>query len=126
MLCLPFTQIESPREAIRQFTPNWFTATMGTGILALALNQFPIAVPGLNGIAEGLWLFNIGLFVLFTIMYLARWIWFFDAAIPIVHHPVAGMFWGAIPMGLATILNGFLVFGVDRFGGGAVEIAHVL
>lgn len=33
------------REIIRQFTPNWFTVTMGTGILALALNQVPIAIP---------------------------------------------------------------------------------
>ncbi|WP_417275704.1 hypothetical protein [Celeribacter halophilus] len=25
-----------PREVIRQFTPNWFAATMGTGILSIA------------------------------------------------------------------------------------------
>ncbi len=110
----------------RQFTPNWFTATMGTGILALALNQFPLAVPGLHWFAEGLWLFNIGLFVLFTLMYLARWIFFFESAMPIFRHPVASMFLGAIPMGLATILNGFLVFGVARWGDTAVHIATVL
>ena len=28
-------------DIVRQFTPNWFTVTMGTGILALALNQAP-------------------------------------------------------------------------------------
>jgi tellurite resistance protein TehA-like permease len=43
------------REIIRQFTPNWFTVTMGTGILALALNQFPVEIPGLHGVAEGYW-----------------------------------------------------------------------
>ncbi len=30
------------REMVRQFTPNWFAATMGTGAPALALNQFPL------------------------------------------------------------------------------------
>ena len=44
---------------IRQFTPNWFAATMGTGVLALALAQLPVAIPGLHAVAEGLWLFNI-------------------------------------------------------------------
>jgi len=32
------------------------------------------------------------------------------------------MFFGAIPMGLATIINGFLVFGIARWG----AIAQVL
>jgi len=36
------------------------------------------------------------------------------------------MFFGAIPMGLATIINGFLVFGITRWGFLAIEIAHVL
>ena len=43
-------------EIVRNFTPNWFTATMGTGGLALALNQFPVAVPGLHAVAIALWL----------------------------------------------------------------------
>jgi tellurite resistance protein TehA-like permease len=47
------------REVVRQFTPNWFTVTMGTGVLALALNQFPVAIPGLNGVAVALWLLDI-------------------------------------------------------------------
>nr|GEU29189.1 hypothetical protein [Tanacetum cinerariifolium] len=37
----PLRQLRSPVEVIRQFTPNWFAATMGTGILSLALAQLP-------------------------------------------------------------------------------------
>ena len=33
----PLSALSSPKEAIRQFTPNWFAATMGTGILSLSL-----------------------------------------------------------------------------------------
>jgi hypothetical protein len=69
-------QLEHPREMIRQFTPNWFAATMGTGILALALPQMPGIGPAVKPIGEALWLFNIGLFMLFSGLYGARWLLF--------------------------------------------------
>jgi len=122
----PFPRLEHPREVVRQFTPNWFAVTMGTGVLALTLVQFPVAVPGLHAVAESLWVLNIGLFVLFSTLYAARWIFYFDEARRIFSHPVASMFFGCIPMGLATVLNGFLVFGVARLGPVAVDIAYVL
>jgi C4-dicarboxylate transporter/malic acid transport protein len=111
---------------IRQFTPNWFTATMGTGITALAINQFPLPVPGLHMIGQALWLANIGLFTLFSALYAARWVLFPHEARRIFGHSVMSMFFGAIPMGLATILNGFLAFGIPLWGQEAVEIARAL
>jgi C4-dicarboxylate transporter/malic acid transport protein len=113
-------------EIVRQFTPNWFTVTMGTGVLALALNQFVDAVPGLHWIALGLWAFNIALFALFSALYGARWIFYFSEARRIFAHSVASMFFGAIPMGLVTIINGFVVFGIPLWGHVALTIAHVL
>jgi len=122
----PLSRLSSPREVVRQFTPNWVAATMGTGILAIALSLFPVKIPGLLVVAEGLWLFNIGLFALCTVLYAARWIFFFDGARRIFGHSVVSMFFGCIPMGLATIVNGFLIFGVPRWGAVAVDIAHAL
>ncbi|WP_336347682.1 TDT family transporter [Pseudomonas monsensis] len=122
----PFSQLQHPREVIRQFTPNWFAATMGTGVLALALAQLPLAIPGLRTVAEGLWLFNILLFTLFTFAYAARWILFFDEARRIFGHSTVSMFFGTIPMGLATIINGFLLFGLPRWGEGVIHLAEVL
>ncbi|GLK76507.1 C4-dicarboxylate ABC transporter [Methylopila jiangsuensis] len=122
----PLSRLDNPREVVRQFTPNWFAATMGTGILAIALSQFGKDVPALMVVAEGLWLFNIGLFALFTGLYAARWIFFFDGARRIFGHSVVSMFFGCIPMGLATIINGFFIFGVARWGDAAVGIAHAL
>ncbi|MCU0120791.1 TDT family transporter [Pseudomonas sp. B2M1-30] len=122
----PFNHLQHPREVIRQFTPNWFAATMGTGVLALALAQLPVAIPGLHAVAEGLWLFNILLFTLFTAAYTARWILFFDEARRIFGHSTVSMFFGTIPMGLATIINGLLVFGLPRWGDGMIQLAEVL
>ncbi|MCT8949804.1 TDT family transporter [Pseudomonas iridis] len=122
----PLSQLQHPREVIRQFTPNWFAATMGTGVLALALANLPVAIPGLHAVAEGLWLFNILLFTLFTAAYAARWILFFDEARRIFGHSTVSMFFGTIPMGLATIINGFLLFGLPRWGEGVIQLAEVL
>lgn len=122
----PLSQLQHPREAIRHFTPNWFAATMGTGVLALALAQLPLRIPGLHLLAEGLWLFTIGLFVVFSVAYAARWIMFFDEARRIFGHSTVSMFFGTIPMGLATIINGFLLFGVPRWGDGVVQLAELL
>ncbi|MHC8325749.1 TDT family transporter [Pseudomonas sp. LB1P83] len=122
----PLSHLQHPLEAIRQFTPNWFAATMGTGVLALALAQLPVVIPGLHAVAEGLWLLNICLFALFTAAYAARWVLFFDEARRIFGHSTVSMFFGTIPMGLATIINGFLVFGLPRWGDGVIHVAEVL
>jgi C4-dicarboxylate transporter/malic acid transport protein len=125
-LAKPFAHLDHPREIVRQFTPNWFTVTMGTGVVALAVNQFPGHLPVMHQAGLVLWLANIGLFGLCTALYGGRWIFFTADAMPIWEHPVMPMFLGAIPMGLATIINGFLVFGIPHIGAVATEIAVVL
>lgn len=94
---------------IRQFTPNWFTVTMGTGIFALLLAQLP-GPWWLQAAGAGLWRLNIALFTLFSLLYLARWLFYPREAARIFGHPVVPMFLGAIPMGLATIVNGTVLF----------------
>lgn len=122
----PLSQVASPREIVRQFTPNWFSVTMGTGILALALNYFSAEIPFLHSVGRALWLFNIVLFLICCTLYGARWIFFFEGASRIFGHSVISMFFGAIPMGLATIINGFLTFGLSMWGSAAIAIAHTL
>ncbi|RMP20784.1 C4-dicarboxylate transporter/malic acid transport protein, partial [Pseudomonas syringae pv. delphinii] len=122
----PFTALASPREAIRQFTPNWFAVTMGTGILSLALAQLPGNVAVLRDAGEALWFLNVALFALFSVMYASRWLLFFDEARQIFGHSTVSMFFGTIPMGLATLINGLLVFGPARWGDAVVPVAEAL
>uniref|UniRef100_UPI0031BA3C4E TDT family transporter n=2 Tax=Xanthomonas campestris TaxID=339 RepID=UPI0031BA3C4E len=122
----PLYALPSPGEAIRQFTPNWFAVTMGTGILSLVLGQLPWPVPGAALLGAGLWLCNIGLFVVFSALYLARWALYPHEARRILAHPTASMFLGTIPMGLATLINGLLLYGLPRWGAAVIPLATAL
>ncbi|MDV2470243.1 TDT family transporter [Acinetobacter chinensis] len=122
----PFYQLHHPREVIRQFTPNWFTVTMGTGVVALILPEFPFAHELLLRIATLLWQINTVLFSVFSILYLLRWLIYPHEARQIFSHSSMALFLGTIPMGLATVLNGFLKFGLPLYGDVAVQIAQVL
>ncbi|MDU6284912.1 MAG: C4-dicarboxylate ABC transporter, partial [Acinetobacter sp.] len=122
----PFYQLNQSKDVIRHFTPNWFTATMGTGVVSMILIQLPFAQSFLFKLATLLWQFNIVLFSVFSVLYLLRWFLFLHEAKQIFNHPNMSLFLGAIPMGLATILNGFLSFGVGLYGEVAIHIAQAL
>jgi hypothetical protein len=85
---------------------------LGTQPAAAAHSRIPGGRPRLVGIC---------LFLLFNLLYGARWVFFYDGAKRVFGHSVVSIFFGAIPMGLATIINGFLVFGVSMWGDAAVE-----
>ncbi|MEG8024378.1 hypothetical protein QP162_07810 [Sphingomonas aurantiaca] len=80
----------------------------------------------LHPVGEALWYFNIALFTLFAGLYTARWTMFAHEARRIFGHNTVSMFIGTIPMGLATIINGCLAFGLPRFGAGVIPIAETL
>jgi C4-dicarboxylate transporter/malic acid transport protein len=107
----PLTHKQHLAEVVRHFTPNWFTMTMGTGILLLMIHAFPFAFPGQALLAHGLWWLDIGLYVLFSLLFSARLLLESDSVRHLLAHPVQSMFLGAIPMGLVPVINGGLLFG---------------
>lgn len=116
-----FAAIGNTREIAQQFTPNWFTASMGTGAVALVLaNLHPVFFE----FARAMWIANMVLFVVFTVLFVERAVWFPESAKALLRDPIQSMFLGAIPMALATIVNGFDTFGPALFGNTAFTIAH--
>lgn len=111
---------------IRQFTPNWFTVNMGTGIVALILSELSFIGQFINALGATLWLINALLFMLFLSLYLLRWLFYWSEAKLILNHSSMLFFLGAIPMALATILNGGLKYGVAIFGNDIIHIIQVL
>lgn len=119
----PLSRLQHPRDVVRQFTPNWFTVVMGTGVVALTLDRLPATHALLAPVPLGLWLASVVLFATFCLVYGARWIFYFDGARRIFGHSTVSMFFGAIPMALATLLNGLLIFGPPYLGAETVQIA---
>lgn len=122
----PLYKLEQSRDVIRQFTPNWFTMIMGTGIVALILPEFIFGKSILWQVAIVLWQFNTLLFITFSLLYILRWLIYPQEAKQIFSHSSMALFLGTIPMGLATILNGFLKYGVVLYGDAAIQVAHIL
>ena len=122
----PFTQLGQRHNIIRQFTPNWFTVSMGTGVVALIVSEFPMFKALTWPLGTGLWYFNILLFILFSVLYGLRWAFYPHEAKQIFLHPSMSLFLGTIPMAMATILNGFLKYGQPIYGDTAIQIAQTL
>lgn len=122
----PFKQLDHKQDLIRHFTPNWFTVIMGTGVLALILAEFASFSSFFGLLAVGMWIFNTVLFILFCILYSLRWMLFPQEAKQIFSHPTMSLFLGAIPMALATIINGCLKFGLALNAELFIQIAQVL
>ncbi|MCY0388433.1 TDT family transporter [Robbsia sp. Bb-Pol-6] len=122
----PFIAVGQRREIVRQFTPNWFAMTMGTGIVYLILLALPIQFPGQVHVAEGLWMVDSLFFVTFSVLFLSRLFFFSETVRPMLDHPIQSMFLGAIPMGLIPIVNGLTNFGPGLFGPAVLDVAQVL
>ena len=118
-----FDQMQLKQKLIREFTPNWFAVVMGTGVVALILAHFSYASSLFYRLGMMLWIFNSVLFSVFSVLYLARWFFYPEEAKQILSHPTMSLFLGTIPMALATVLNGFLSYGVPLFGEFVVLIA---
>ncbi|MBW4046453.1 MAG: TDT family transporter [Proteobacteria bacterium] len=103
---LPLQALAHPRELIRQFTPNWFTLNMGTGIVFTLLAQFPLDFPGRMLLVHVLFWADAAIFIFFFTLFTTRWIFFRHYALPLLRHPVQSMFLGALPMALIPLING--------------------
>lgn len=122
----PFYMMTNKVQLIRHFTPNWFTVNMGTGVVALIISELPFLHSQLFSLGTVLWIFNTILFILFSIIYALRWILFYNEAKLILKHSSMLFFLGAIPMALATIINGFLKYGTVLLGDQLIVVAKNL
>ncbi|MCL4521669.1 MAG: C4-dicarboxylate ABC transporter [Firmicutes bacterium] len=111
---------------MKSFTPNWFTVAMGTGIVALDAFLLPGAPIWLKHVGTGFWIGNMALVLLFTLLLLYRAITDWRGFRDIFHHPQQSMFFGAIPMALTTVVNGFIDMGPALIGTDAYHLAGVL
>ncbi|KAK4686977.1 hypothetical protein P7C73_g3143, partial [Tremellales sp. Uapishka_1] len=78
---------------------------MGTGITSILLYNFPYPTVWLQRIGIVIFVLNVVLFVLLVFGNILRYTLWKGVFTATLHHTVAGMFWGTLAMGLATIVN---------------------
>ncbi|KAJ2848281.1 Plasma membrane sulfite pump involved in sulfite metabolism, partial [Coemansia erecta] len=100
----PMRKLESSSDVVRGFSPAWFTVTMGTGSTGTLLYNFPYRCAPLEYIGMGIALFNLLLYVLFTVLFIWRLVRYRDFYNMLLH-PQMSMALGTIPMGLCTIIG---------------------
>ena len=111
---------------VRNFTPSWFSVNMGTGIVANLLHIAPHKFNGMERIANAFFFLNCFLFVLFTLISLARYCCYPRVMRLMLHHPSQSMFVGTFPMGLSTIVSSLVLMAVPAVGTWAKDLAWTL
>jgi C4-dicarboxylate transporter/malic acid transport protein len=123
---LPFgllKELDRPGHVFRDIGPNWYSAIMGTGIVAIAGARLPMAVPGLDVFATAVWALAAGALIALTVVWAVHWIRYPGRARGHAANPVMAQFWGAPPMALMTVGTGTLLLGPGLIGTGAAVTA---
>lgn len=114
------------RRVVRNFSPSWFSTTMGTGIVSLLF----VAIPW-----EAAWLYWFGVFffglntILFTISFsisVARYTFYPEIWKVMIRDPTNSLFLGTIPMGFATMIEAWVIICCPYWGNWSVTFIWVL
>ena len=122
----PFNCHSSFSSVVCNFTPNWFALNMGTGITALCIGVLPWTTPALHAFGCGLWLFNMALFIFFATLWILNVMCHPQAQLKTLNHSTMPFFLGCMAMGMTTVVNGFIVFGLPLWGTAMIKVAEIL
>ncbi|KAI9747521.1 MAG: Aspartokinase, partial [Chaenotheca gracillima] len=114
------------RRVIRNFTPSWFSVTMGTGIVSILLHNLPYNGVWLYWISVVVFALNVLLFMTFLLISALRYLVYPEIWVAMIRHPAQSLFLGTFPMGLATIVNMIVFVCVPAWGTPAVYLAWAL
>ncbi|KAK2480955.1 hypothetical protein H9L39_06594 [Fusarium oxysporum f. sp. albedinis] len=114
------------RRIVVNFTPSWFTVTMGTGITSVLLHNLPYHGRWLFYVSCIIFCLNIVLFTLFSCISIVRYTYFKGIWYSTLRHPAQAVFLGTIPVGFATIINMIVFVCVPAWGDWAANFAWAL
>ncbi|KAJ5580235.1 malate permease [Penicillium hispanicum] len=104
------------RRVVRNFTPSWFSVTMGTGIVSVLLHTLPYNGAWLYWISVVIFALNVLLFSMGCLISVLRYTLYPEIFRVMITHPVQSMFIGTFPMRLATIINMVVFVCVPAWG----------
>jgi tellurite resistance protein TehA-like permease len=89
---------------------------MGTGIVSILLHNLPFDNRGLYWISVVLFVINLVLFIVFSIITTARYVIYRGMWTAMIQHPVMPLFLGAIPIGFSTVITMIVLVCVPAWG----------
>ncbi|WVQ99998.1 hypothetical protein IAU59_007141 [Kwoniella sp. CBS 9459] len=101
----PFAHLPRVLRTCLLLSPSFWTLNMGTGITSILLHSFPYNAYWLRVCGIIIFVLNVIVFIVLLTGNVVRYVRWKGAWTAVVTHPAAGMYWGCLPMGLATIVN---------------------
>lgn len=93
------------RKIVRNFTPSWFSVSMGTGVVSILLHNLPYNAHWVWYISVIVFCLNIFLFTAFSLITITRYVLYPEIWNVMIKHPSQSLFLGCIPMSFSSAYN---------------------
>lgn len=114
------------RRVVRNFTPSWFSMTMGTGVVSILFITIPYKAEWLYWLSVVFFGLNTILFALaFSVSFL-RYGLYPEIWTVMIQDPTNSLFLGTAPMGFATLVESFVSLCCPYWGEWSTILAWVL
>jgi len=110
---------------VRNFSPSWFSVTMGTGVVSLLLVAIPFKADWLYWLAVIFFGLNTILFACAFSVSVFRYVVYPEIWTVMIADSVNSLFLGTIPMGFATLISAWCSICIPYWGPWAVTFAWV-
>lgn len=113
------------RRVVRNFSPSWFSVTMGTGIVSLLFVTIPFKADWLDWLAIIFFGLNTILFFSAFTISMLRYMLYPEIWSVMIADSTNSLFLGTVPMGFATLVESWIFLCVPYWGPWAVTFAWV-
>ncbi|KAJ4394361.1 Plasma membrane sulfite pump involved in sulfite metabolism [Gnomoniopsis smithogilvyi] len=113
------------RRVVRNFSPSWFSTTMGTGVVSLLLITIPFKADWLYWLSVVFFVLNTILFTSAFTVSVLRYGLYPEIWSVMIRDPTNSLFLGTIPMGFATLVESWYFLCCPYWGHWSVIFAWV-
>jgi tellurite resistance protein TehA-like permease len=111
------------RRVFRNFSPSWFSVTMGTGVCSLILIAIPWKASWLYWLSVAFFGLNAILFSLAFTISLLRYTLYPEIWTVMINDPTMVLFLGTFPIGFATLIESWILLCCPHWGYWSVWVA---
>lgn len=114
------------RRIVRNFSPSWFSVTMGTGGVAIILFSIPWQAKWLYELSIVVYVLNVCFFAIAFIASVLRYTLYPEIWMVMIQDTNSSLFLGCMPTGFATLVEMWVFVCVPAYGTWAVYFAWAL